>query len=435
MALGGGKWITQNKELPGAYINHISLANASASLSERGICTMPLELDWGPDDQVFRVTNEDFQKNSLSLLGYPYTDDHLKGLRDLFAGAKTLYAYRLNSGGQKAGNDYATALYSGTRGNALKIVIQANADDDSRYDVLTYLGTDKVDQQTVAGAEELTANDYVVFKPEKTLELTAGAPLAGGTNGEVTGTSYQDYADRIESYRYNTMGIASTDKTVLSLFNAFNKRMRDDEGINFQLVTYRNPADYLGVINIKNKVQDPGWTEASLVYWVTGKQCSCPVQSSLEATRYGGEFTVDTAYTQADLKKAIRDGEFVLHNVDENIEVLVDINTLVTTTEDCGEIFKDNQTVRVIDQLGNDDAVCFNGKYRGRVPNNPAGRTALWNDLAKIRQELQNLGAIEDFNNDDVSVSQGDTKKSIVVQSAITIVSTMSQMYMTNKIQ
>lgn len=435
MALGGGKWTTQNKELPGAYINHVSLANASAALSERGICTMPLELDWGPDDQVFRITNEDFQKNSLSLLGYPYTDDHLKGLRDLFIGAKTLYAYRLNSGGQKAGNDYATALYSGIRGNALKTVVQVNADDDSKYDVLTYLDTTKVDQQTVASAEELTANDYVTFKTEKVLELTAGVPLSGGTNGEVTGTSYQDYANRIESYRYNTMGIVSTDKTILSLFNAFNKRMRDDEGINFQLVTYRNPADYLGVISVKNKTQDPDWSEASLVYWVTGQQCGCLVQSSLEATRYDGEFTVDTAYTQADLKKAIRDGEFILHNVDENIEILVDINTLVTTTEDCGEIFKDNQTIRVIDQLGNDDAICFNKKYRGRVPNDQDGRTALWLDLVKIRQELQKLRAIENFSDTDVSVDQGDKKKSIVVQSAITVVNAMSQMYMTNVVE
>ncbi len=435
MALGGGKWITQNKELPGAYINHVSLANASAALSERGICTMPLELDWGPDDQVFRIANEDFQKDSLSLLGYPYTDERLKGLRDLFTGAKTLYAYRLNSGGQKAANDYATALYSGVRGNALKIVVQTNADDESRYDVLTYLDTDRVDQQTVTGAEELTANNYVVFKPEKTLELTAGLPLSGGTNGEVTGTSYQDYINRIESYRYNTMGIVSTDKTVLSLFNAFNKRMRDDEGVNFQLVAYRDPADYLGVISVKNKTLDPDWPESSLVYWVTGQQCGCPVQSSREASGYDGEFAVDTAYTQADLKKAIRDGEFVLHNVDENIEVLVDINTLVTTAKDCGNVFKENQTIRVIDQLGNDDALCFNGKYRGKVPNNAAGRNSLWSDLAKIRRELQKLGAIEDFNDDDISVGQGNTKKSIVVQSAITVVNAMSQMYMTNTVQ
>jgi hypothetical protein len=435
MALGGGNWISQNKELPGTYINNVSLASATATLSDRGICTMPLELDWGADDKVFTVTSEDFQKNSLSLLGYAYTDERLKGLRDLFLGAKTLYAYRLNGNGQKAKNDYATALYSGTRGNSLKIVVQTNADQESMFDVITYMDTTKVDEQTVAKASDLVANDYVTFKSDKELELTAGTPLEGGTNGEVTGDSYQSYADKIESYRYNTMGIVTTEKTIISLFNAFNKRLRDDEGVNFQLVTYNNLADYLGIISVKNKTTDEGWSEASLVYWVTGKQCSCPVQSSLEATKYNGEFTVDTSYTQAELKKAIKNGEFVLHNVDENIEVLVDINTMVTTTDTCGDIFKENQTIRVIDQLGNDDAVCFNDKYRGKIPNSEAGRSALKVDLIKVRQELQNLGAIENFSESDVTVSQGDTKKSVIVESVITVVNAMSQMYMTNTVQ
>ena len=64
MALGGGSFTTQNKELPGTYINFVSAASASAALSDRGIATMPLELDWGVEDAVFEVTNEDFQKNS-----------------------------------------------------------------------------------------------------------------------------------------------------------------------------------------------------------------------------------------------------------------------------------------------------------------------------------------------------------------------------------
>ena len=47
MALGGGTFLTQNKILPGAYINFISVANASATLSDRGIATIPLEMNWG----------------------------------------------------------------------------------------------------------------------------------------------------------------------------------------------------------------------------------------------------------------------------------------------------------------------------------------------------------------------------------------------------
>ena len=47
MALGGGTFTVQNKQLPGAYINFVSASSANAALSERGIVTMPLKLDWG----------------------------------------------------------------------------------------------------------------------------------------------------------------------------------------------------------------------------------------------------------------------------------------------------------------------------------------------------------------------------------------------------
>ena len=70
MALGGGTYLVQNKELPGAYINFVSAASANATLSERGIATMPLELDWGITGEVFEVTNSDFQKNSMEIFGY-----------------------------------------------------------------------------------------------------------------------------------------------------------------------------------------------------------------------------------------------------------------------------------------------------------------------------------------------------------------------------
>ena len=40
MAFGGGTFTSQNKVLPGAYINFVSAARASASLSERGTAAM-----------------------------------------------------------------------------------------------------------------------------------------------------------------------------------------------------------------------------------------------------------------------------------------------------------------------------------------------------------------------------------------------------------
>lgn len=432
MALGGGTFVVQNKELPGTYINFVSAASANPALSDRGVATMPLELDWGVDNEVFEVTNSDFRKNSLKTFGYDYTHDKLKGLRDLFLNTQTLYAYKLTSGGTKATNTYAEALYSGVRGNDLKITIQANVDDDTLFDVKTVLNTTVVDEQTVAKAADLTANDFVKFKADATLTATAATPLTGGTNGTINGAAYQAYLDKVESYTYNTMGVVVTDDTTKGLFDSFVKRLRDEMGIKFQLVLYNYAkADYYGTISVKNKVLDNGWNEASLVYWVTGVSAGCEISKSNQNKVYNGEFTIDAGYTQTQLKQAIKAGEFTLHKVGSDIRVLEDINTMVTASDTQGEVFKDNQTIRVIDQIANDVAVLFNTKYLGVVPNDAAGRISLWSDIVKHHEQLAEIRAIEDFSDTDVTVDQGNTKKSVVVTDAVTIVNAMSKLYMT----
>lgn len=431
MALGGGSFTVQNKKLPGAYINFVSVAAASATLSDRGVATMPLELDWGKEGEVFEVTNEDFQKNTLKIFGYAYDHAKMKGLRDLFLGARTLYAYRLNGGGTKASNTYAEALYAGTRGNDLKIVIQTNADDEEKFDVKTLMGTTEVDSQTVSAASELVANDYVKFKTEAELAVTASTPLTGGTNKTVDGTAHQSYLDKIQPYSYNTMGVVVTDDTTKKLYASFNKRLRDEMGIKFQLVLHNHAADYMGVISIKNNVTDSGESAASLVYWVTGLEAGCAVNKSCQNRLYDGEFTVDTDFTQTELEQAIDAGEFVLHQVNSDVRVLDDINTMVTTSDTQGDVFKDNQTIRVIDQIANDIAVVFNTKYLGTVPNDEAGRLSLWSDIVKHHQELQDIRAIENFSDSDVSVEAGNDKKSVAVNDAVQPVNAMGKLYMT----
>lgn len=70
MALGGGAWLTQNKVLPGSYINFASLAKASATLSDRGVAAAPFILSWGPESTVMEITAENFRKNSKYIFGY-----------------------------------------------------------------------------------------------------------------------------------------------------------------------------------------------------------------------------------------------------------------------------------------------------------------------------------------------------------------------------
>lgn len=432
MALGGGTFLVQNKGLPGTYINFVSKSAAAATLSERGVATMPLELDWGKEGEIFEVTNEDFQKNSMEIFGYEYTSDKLKGLRDLFLNTRTFYGYRLNGGGRKASNTLAEALCSGVRGNDIRIVVQVNADDESFFDVKTILGTDVVDEQTVADAGELKNNRFLKWKSGITLEAVAAIPMTGGENGEVSGADHQDYLDKAESFAFNAMGAAVTDDTTKSLYAAYNKRLRDEMGVKFQLVLYDYAkADSMGVISVNNKPLDEGWSEASLVYWVTGASAGCAVNKSNQNKKYDGYFTVETPHTQNQLKAAIQEGRFTFHKVGADVRVLEDINTMVTISDTQGDIFKDNQTIRVIDQIGNDIAVLFNTKYLGVVPNDASGRISLWSDIVKHHEQLQEIRAIEDFSDADVTVDQGDTKKSVVVTDLVTVVNAMGKLYMT----
>lgn len=430
MALGGGTFVAQNKVLSGAYINFVSLATATEALSDRGVATMPLILDWGVEDAVFEVRSVDFQRDCMRIFGYHYDHEKMKGLRDLFKNIHTLYAYRLNGGGVKASNTHATAKFAGIRGNDLKIVIQKNVDDETLFDVKTVMDTTIVDVQTVAEASELVANDFVTFSGTA-LEITAGVALEGGTNGEVTGEAHQAYLDKIESYAFNAMGVVTTEDSIKTLYANFCKRLRDEVGAKFQVVVYQKPADYEGVVNVKNKVTDEGWDESALVYWVTGIIAGCAVNKSNLNKVYDGEFTVDVNYTQNQLIKAIQAGEFTLHKVGSDIRVLEDINSLVTVSDTKGEIFKDNQTIRVIDQIANDVAVLFNTKYLGAVPNDAAGRISLWADIVKHHEQLRDMRAIEAFDEKDVTVELGASKKAVVINDAVTVINAMAKLYMT----
>lgn len=446
MALGGGSWVTQNKVLPGSYINFTSLAKASATLSERGIAAAPFVLSWGPEGTVIEVTAADFQKSSKKLFGYDYNAPEMLALREIFCNATKVFCYRLGTS-TTASNNFATAKYGGTRGNALTIKIDTDVDNQDYFIVQTLLDGIAVDEQHVKTAADLVANDFVAFKTSGvTLGSNAGVPLTGGANcSAITGEHYQAFLDAIESYSFNTLCCPvkplTTDSgvsaNVVALFVQFTKRMREEMGAKFQLCAIQPAADTEGVIGVWNsaKTTDGSDTDA-LVYWVTGTQAAVAVNKTLTNSVYNGELTINTDYTQAELEAAIKAGKFMFHNVNGNTRVLEDINTLVTLTAEKGEIFQSNQTVRVCDQIANDVAVLFNTRYVGIVPNDASGRATLWNDVVKLVQQLETNRAVEDFDPDTVAVDIGERKGSVLLTiDGLNIVNAMSQLYMSVIIQ
>ena len=427
MALGGGTFVTQNKVLPGSYINFVSTSNGSNVFGERGTGAIGKSLSWY-DGNVHTITKEDFQKNSLAIFGYEYSDYEVAWVRDFFKNGKTLIFGALNtSGATRASNTYCTAKFYGVRGNSIKTVIQTNVDYEAKFDVLTYMGTTLVDSQTVATAAELKSNDYVTFK-STTLTKTAGTALTGGADGSVSGTTVQNFLTKLEAYSFNAMTTCDYEN---GLVIEWTKRMRDEVGLKFQCVVYdMEDINYEGCVSTN--------CDADVLPWITGAIAGCEINKSLTNKVYDGEYytaedilyTVSN-YSQTNLENYINQGIFTFHRVGDEVRVLMDINSLTEFTEEKGEVFKDNQTIRVCDQIANDIAAIFNTYYLGKVPNDTAGRSSLKSDIVKHHQTLQTLRAIEDFSSDDITVEIGENKRSVVVTDSIIPVNAMTHLYMT----
>lgn len=424
MAYGGGYFTTYTKKMPGTYVNFSSALKASSVLSDRGIVFFGDSLTWGASG-VTTLELSDLE-NLQSILGYNQNADEIIKVREIFRHATKLYLYRLDSGGVKASNTFATAKYEGTRGNAITIIIASDVEHENKFLVSTALDGVIVDSQDNIGAiTDLEANAYVDWKTgEITLEATAGTPLANGANGTVTGQSYQDMLNEAESYNFNILAYDGTDSITKALFKAFTQRMREEVGANFQTVLYNYSADYEGVINVKNN--------ADLVPWVAGAEAGCLVNASIANMLYDGEKVISANYTQSQLISSMDSGELVFHKIDDDYKVLKDINSLTTFTTQKGKRFGDNTTIRVNDQIGNDVAVMFNDQIMGKVQNDSEGRLYVWDKINDIMQALATQRAISNYDSADLRVFEieGDSS-AIGAEIMYTPLNMLNKLYLT----
>lgn len=438
--IGGGTFTVQNKILPGAYINFVS-AGRAAQLGSRGVVALPLELNWGPENKVFSVMAEDFNKTAIDVFGYDPTDPSLLLVREALKRAKTLLAYRVNSGGQKAsatvGGMTVTAKWGGTRGNDLKVAILTNADNTTKVDVVTYLGTMEVERQTVSaasGSANLKDNNFVTFGEAETLTPAAATALTGGSNGTVDGTAYSNFLNAIEVEAFNVIGYPGTDETIKALIAAFVKRLRYDNGVKIVGVLYQYDGDDIGLINVKNGVVLADGTTITgdkAVAWVAGATAGAEINESLTNVAYDGAVDVDKKYTKSQYEAAIQNGEFAFYADNGKARVLTDINSLVTFGDGVSEDWTSNRVVRVMDGWANDVARIFGERYIGTVTNSDTGRELFKADLVSLAMQYQSIDAISNFESADIVIQQGNGKRDVVVSCALQPNDSMEKLYMT----
>jgi len=437
--MAGGTWVTQNKVRPGIYVNFKAVPDTLGAVSDRGICALPLIMNWGEEATVVELDGgSDFFKK----YGYDLFDGDLYGyataetptnqlfyVREALRNSAKVYVYRLNTGVKATktlGNLVCTAKYTGLRGNDISVAVQENIDDETKFDVITYLDSVEMDRQVVATIAALVANDWVVFSGTGVLAVTAGTALISGTNGTVSSSNHTNFTTAIEVKDFNTVGYIGDDSDIKALYEAFVARLRDTEGRKIQAVLYNSASsDYEGIISVKNS--------ASMVAWVAGATAGAAVNQSLTYTKYSGDIPINPIYTNSQIITALNAGEFVFtKNASGDVIVEQDINTFVSFTVDKSKTFRKNRPIRVLDSIAVDAKKIYENFYIGKVDNNADGRNLLKNEIITYMNTLQGINAVKNFDAEtDIVIAEGEDSDAVLMGIFAQPVDAIEKVYVT----
>lgn len=432
--MAGGIWERQNKVRAGAYINFKSTYSDKV-INERGTVGLPMVLSFGPEKKITEIDND---TDLFKTLGFDHDDESLLMLREALKKANVVLLYRLNEGikaSSTLGDLVITAKYGGKRGNDIRVVVQTNIDDTTHFDVITFLGDVKADTQKVKTIEELVANDFVGFTGTGNLTLSAGIDLNGGDDKSTTGEDYSDFLKELELYEFNAFAMPTDDSSIKAVTKEFVKRLRDDEGKKIQAVLPDfKEADYEGIISVKNGVYIEGGIRVSNIEataYMAALTASASYATSNTYAEYDGATSVDTRYSDKEIIDAINDGEVIFVKNGQKILVEQDVNTLKTFTDGKSSDFRKNRVIRVMDGINNRIKTKWEDAYIGKTSNNEDGRNLFKKDVLNILETLQAEGALEDVTVDDIEVSMGASKDSVVVNVNAKPIDAMEKLYMT----
>ena len=437
--MAGGKFLTYNKALPGAYINFKSVPAPASIVGSRGIATMPLTLNWGVQGEVITLLSTDLEDGkSLSKVGVTAFDDEAKLLRECLRHCYKLYVYRIDTGGAKAtktdGAITVTAKHNGTLGNEIKVVIEKNA-DKTHFNVTTYVKTKAIDKQTTDIIENLKPNDFVEFSGTGAPPLSAGIVLENGANGRVQTNNYTDYLSAMRSYQFNTMGIPSEDTKLPPIIKSYVENERDKAGKKIQAVVHNyRESNYEGIISVKQgyKTKLEEIKPFEFVATVTGMTAGAEINQSNCYKIIEGATEIINFLAEDDLQQEIKNGWFLLtKRVDGEIVVLDDLNTFIDFSSEKDDDFNNNRVIRVFDEIGNTTRLIWEKYFIGKENNDKAGRDVFKLQLLKNFYELQNIRAIQNFSADDVIITAGQKKDEVKVDVYIQPTDSMKKLYMT----
>lgn len=496
MAYGGGTFTSQNKTLPGAYINFVSTSSSTVNLfGSRGTVAVALP---AAISKTLEWKFEDFKKNCKSVFGYDWnvadgtTISHrsIVALREIFCNASKVVIAGLFGTRQITGT-VETELFTIETADInlfnLQFIVNVSKihDGSYRFELLApgYKGSNIGYLASYTGesthTKVQTFSDFIAHVSEQewctSIEEKNGSEHLQNINNFSEGSHYYNWTKEISednpTYKEHeeclellskksfnilicdtyfddadintcstTVDGTTTTNYLKDLYHEFTRKQREELGVKFQTVYY----DFLNTqggsgeavnseyaISVKN--------DKDSIFWVGGALAGASFNESLCNKTYDGELTFDADISAEELKEAIEEGSFIFHTVGDEVRVMDDINTYVEDTTETKnkavDIFNDNQSIRIIDQIGNDVATIFIDNFLGKVSATPEGRAAFWSSIVDYHEQMQNLGGITNFTSGNIQVLEGEARNSVIVNEVITLASSMKKLYMQVTVQ
>lgn len=443
--MAGGIFKTENEKLlPGAYVNVVSSKQQliGSSETDNGVVFMDIAgLDWGPRG----VTVVDGKTNFLAVFGDEITSDALKPVFYALQKAAKLKVFNVNSNTKASGTSTVLpwdfkALYGGTKGNSITVTVEPDFNKVGKFVVTTIFQTIVVDTQSISTASDFKNNLYVTATDTTTdnglaklsvLETAVNVNLQGGASAstievvdEIVAAALAEEFDII--YSKNAVVAAG-----------IAQELRDFEGRKVQAVvptTANFAPDTEAVIEIRNGVILKDGTELDNVIaaaYVAGLVASADVNSSLTYTEFPNAVDVKPRLTRAEQELSYRDGQMIFIASRGSVKIMSDINTLTTYTDKKSADFSKNRILRVLDEIADNTRITWEDNFIGKVTNNAEGRDLFKANRVEHLTDLQSLGAIAEFTPDDITIKEGVSKDTIIVELAVKPTDAMEKLYMT----
>lgn len=423
--MAGGKFDKlAGKVRPGTYMNFESTRSDTVGTSERGAVIIPLlKPSYGPAGSYIELTNAG-PDAAYAKLGYSVYDSdpnrQMLLIREAFKNASKVLVYIPKEGTKAVAknelepNLTATAKHGGTRGNALTVTVAANP--VGGFDVTVSLAGNTVAYyEGLSTVDDLIAQDceYVTFTGSGALAAIAAMNLTGGTDAAVQNDDLTTFMDTWEKVKFNTVAMPVTDSSMKAAIKTKIKYLRESMGRGVQAVVPDFPADYEGIISIKNgyAIDDDKLSAAEATAWVAGASAGASYVESLTYDAVDGATDLVDALTHEEYVDAINKGHFAFSISEENkVIVEYDINSLTSFKQPKDETYRKNRVVRVMDAFQESIQLNF-------PPNKYANDSDGWDIMEgvgkSILKQFAEAGAITDvdYDNDflvDRDASYGD---------------------------